>query len=57
MQRRLSLPLLVPPMTIDEEAEFGDDAADQEDVSGTGKKGYCSFHICFYDAFYINCLV
>ena len=55
MQRRLSLPLLVPPMTIDEEAEFGDDDADQEDVSGTGKKGYCSFHICFYyDAF---CLV
>ena len=58
MQRRLSLPfLLVPAMTIDEEAEFGDDAADQEDVSGTWKKGFCSFHICFYDAYYINFLV
>jgi hypothetical protein len=38
-------PLLVPPMTIDEEAEFGDDDADQEDVSGTGKKGYIVFII------------
>jgi hypothetical protein len=26
MQRRMSIPLLVPPMTLDEEAEFGDDA-------------------------------
>ena len=39
MQRRMPLPLLVPPMTIEEEAEFGDDAADQENDPGTGKKG------------------
>ena len=39
MQRRISLPLLVSPMTIEEEAEFGDDAADQENDPGTGKKG------------------
>ena len=44
-------------MTIDEEAAFGDDDADQEDVSGSGKKSYCSFHICFYDAYYMNCSV
>ena len=40
MQRRMFLPLLVPPMIIEEEAEFGGDAADQENDPGTGKKGF-----------------
>ena len=44
MQRRLSLPLLVPPMTMEEEAQFGDDTADQENESSTGKKD--SFSVC-----------
>jgi hypothetical protein len=44
MQRRLSLPLLVPPMTMEEEAQFGDDTADQENESSTGKKGV--FSVC-----------
>jgi hypothetical protein len=35
----MSIPLLVPPMTMEEEAQFGDDAGDQENDSSTGKKG------------------
>ena len=42
MQRRLSIPLLVPPMTMEEEAQFGNDTGDQENESSTGKKGLLS---------------
>ena len=44
MQRRLSIPLLVPPMTMEEEAQFGNDTGDQENESSTGKKGV--FSVC-----------
>ena len=33
MQRRMSFPLLVLPMTLDEEAEFGDEDDDEEGAS------------------------
>ena len=45
MQRRLSLPLLVPPMTIEEEEDQNsdDNNGDRGDRSGpsTGSKGTC----------------
>jgi hypothetical protein len=40
MQRRMSIPLLVPPMTMEEEAQFADDAVDEENhPAAGGKKG------------------
>jgi hypothetical protein len=39
MQRRMSIPLLVPPMTVEEEAQFGDDVGNQDNDHSTGNKG------------------
>ena len=40
MQRRMAIPLLVPPMTMEEETQFADDAGDQGNDPATGKKGF-----------------